>query len=121
MARPKAKKTAAKRTTVPRDVVVCLSTASSADEAAKIARDVVEQRLAACVNIVPAIRSIYSWQGKIEDGAEVLMIIKTRKPLVDRLSARIRSLHSYTVPEVISMAVTGGNPAYLLWVADVVE
>ena len=100
------------------DTIVCLSTASSDEEAAKIARALVEEELAACVNLVPKIRSIYRWQGKIEDGAEVLMVIKTRRPKVDALVARIKALHSYTVPEVVAMDVIGGNPDYLAWVAE---
>lgn len=98
--------------------VVCLSTASSDEEAAKIARALVEERLAACVNLVPAVRSIYTWQGKVEDGAEVLMVIKTRRSLVAKLTARVKALHSYTVPEVIAADIVGGNPDYLAWLAD---
>jgi periplasmic divalent cation tolerance protein len=79
----------------------------------------VEERLAACVNIVPAVRSIYSWQGKIEDDSEALLLIKTRAELMENLTQRIRSLHPYTVPEVIGVALTGeGNPDYLRWLSD---
>ena len=100
------------------DHVVCLSTASSDEEAAKIAKALVEEELAACVNLVPAVRSIYRWQGKIEDGAEVLMVIKTRRALIDALTARIKALHSYTVPEVVALPILGGNPEYLAWLVD---
>lgn len=100
------------------DNVVCFSTASNEEEAAKIARALVEEELAACVNLVPAIRSIYRWQGKIEDGAEVLMVIKTRRSLVDALVARVKGLHSYTVPELVAMPILGGNPDYLAWLVD---
>ncbi len=102
------------------DVVVCFSTASSDEEAARIGRALVEEELAACVNLVPGVRSIYRWQGKIEDGAEVLMVIKTRRPKVDALVARLKSLHSYTVPELVAMDVVAGNPDYLAWVAECV-
>lgn len=97
--------------------VVCLSTASGAEEAEKIAKALVEERLAACVNLVPGVRSIYRWEGRIEDGAEVLLVIKSRRHLLEALTARVRALHSYTVPEVVAMPVVAGNPDYLSWLA----
>lgn len=100
-----------------RDHVVCFSTASSEEEAAKIGRALVEEELAACVNVVPGIRSIYRWEGKVEDGPELLLVIKTRRTLVDAVQTRLRALHSYSVPELIAMDVVGGNPDYLAWVA----
>lgn len=102
------------------DVVVCLSTASSSEEAAKIGRALVEEELAACVNLVTGVRSIYRWKGKIEDGAEVLLVIKTRRAKIDALLARLKALHSYTVPELVAMDVVAGNPDYLAWVAECV-
>lgn len=116
MAKKKASRKQPKTKQAP--AVVCLSTASSDEEAAKIARALVEERLAACVNLVPGVRSIYTWQGKVEDGAEVLMVIKTRRSLVAKLTARVKALHSYTVPEVIAADIVGGNPGYLAWLAD---
>lgn len=98
--------------------IVCFSTASSAAEAEKIARSLVEGQLAACVNIVPQIRSIYRWEGKIEDGAEWMLVIKSRRHLLEDLVSRVRSLHSYTVPEVVALDVVGGNPDYLAWLND---
>lgn len=95
---------------------MCLSTASSDDEAAKIGRALVEESLAACVNLVPRVRSIYRWQGKIEDAAEVLLVIKTVRGRIPTLTARLKALHSYTVPELIAVDVAGGNPDYLEWV-----
>ena len=100
------------------DVIVCLATASSAEEAEKIARALVEEQLAACVNLVDGVRSIYRWEGKIEDGQEVLLVIKSRRHLLEDVIARVRALHSYSVPEVIALDVAGGNADYLAWVTD---
>ena len=97
-------------------IVVVLVTASSAAEGGKISRGVLDARLAACVNLVPTVRSRYWWKGKIESATECLLIIKTRAALVDRLTVEVKRLHSYTVPEVIALPVTGGNRDYLAWV-----
>jgi periplasmic divalent cation tolerance protein len=97
------------------DKIVVFSTASSAEEAEKIARELVNERLAACVNVVPAIRSIYRWQGKIEDSQEVLLIIKSSRERFDALRTLLEKLHSYEVPEVIAMPVVDGAPNYLNW------
>ncbi len=96
-------------------------TAPNEEEAAKIAHALVEGKLAACVNIVKNIRSIYSWQGKIEDEAEVLMIVKTKKSLFNSLSAKVKELHSYTVPEVIALPIIDGIEDYLKWLSDVTD
>jgi periplasmic divalent cation tolerance protein len=101
------------------DEIVVFITASNEDEAAKIARALVETRLAGCVNIIKDIRSIYSWQGKIEDEAEVLMIAKTRKPLFDSLMKKVKELHSYTVPEIIAIPIVEGSEDYLRWLKEV--
>lgn len=98
--------------------IVVLVTASSQEEGARIARAFVEERLAACVNLVPSIASTYWWQGKIEEATEYLLIVKTRQDRLDRLIARVRELHSYTVPEVIALPIIGGNPAYLQWMTE---
>ncbi|HLM98300.1 MAG TPA: divalent-cation tolerance protein CutA [Bryobacteraceae bacterium] len=97
------------------DKIVVFSTASSAEEAEKIARGLVNERLAACVNLVPAIRSIYRWQGKIEDSQEVLLIIKSSRERFDALRTLLEKLHSYEVPEVIAMPVVDGARNYLNW------
>jgi periplasmic divalent cation tolerance protein len=96
---------------------VCLVTTPSEEAAAKIARALVEESLAACVNIVPAVRSIYRWQGKIEDDAEALMVIKTRRARFPALEARVRELHSYTTPEIIALPLDAGSEPYLSWLA----
>lgn len=103
------------------DNIVVFVTAPNEDEAARIAKAVVEERLAACVNIIKGIRSIYSWQGKIEDEAEVLMVIKTKESLFEALSDKVRGLHSYEVPEVIAMSITKGSEDYLKWLGEVVR
>jgi periplasmic divalent cation tolerance protein len=97
------------------DKIVVLSTCASAEEAAKIARHLVENRLAACVTIVPQVRSIYRWKGVVEDASEWLLIVKSRRGLVERLSAEIARLHSYQVPEVVALPLVDGSPAYLNW------
>ncbi len=97
---------------------VVLVTAGSEDEAAKIARALVDERLAACVNIVPGMRSIYRWRGAVKDDSEVLMIIKTGAAAIDALEARVRELHSYEFPEIISLPLDKGNGPYLDWLAE---
>ena len=99
------------------DAVVALVTAPDADTAARIGRAFVEEGLAACVNVVPGLRSIYRWEGKIEDEAEVLMIVKTRRPLLDRLEARLVGLHPYETPELLALPVEGGARRYLDWLS----
>jgi periplasmic divalent cation tolerance protein len=101
------------------DEIVVLITASSEDEGAKIARALVEARLAACVNIAKDVRSIYTWQGKIEDESEVLMVVKTQKNLFDALLSKVKELHSYTVPEVIALPIIKGSEDYLKWLKEV--
>lgn len=97
------------------DAIVVLVTAGSHDEAAKIARSVVEERLAACVNIVPGLRSIYRWKGQVADDAEWLLVMKTSRARFAALEARVRELHSYEVPEVIALDVAAGSRPYLDW------
>ncbi|HWR90090.1 MAG TPA: divalent-cation tolerance protein CutA [Dissulfurispiraceae bacterium] len=101
------------------EAVVVYITAPNEEEAARMAAALVEERLAACVNIVKNVRSIYRWKDKTEDETEVLMIAKTQRGLFDRLLRRVRELHSYTVPEVIAMPVIAGSEDYLRWVEEV--
>ncbi|MGQ0569555.1 MAG: divalent-cation tolerance protein CutA [Armatimonadota bacterium] len=98
-----------------------LVTASSADEALCIARALVDERLAACVNVVPGLQSIYRWQGQVEQADEVLLVVKTVRHLLQAVVERVLTLHSYTVPEVIALPVQGGSAAYLAWVGDSVR
>ncbi|NOZ25903.1 MAG: divalent-cation tolerance protein CutA [Nitrospirae bacterium] len=94
---------------------VVFITAPDEEEAARIARTLVEERLAGCVNIVKGIRSIYSWEGKIEDEHEVLMVVKTSTDRFASLEKRVKELHSYSVPEIISLSITEGSTEYLKW------
>ena len=97
---------------------IVLTTASSAEEARKIAHALVDRRLAACVNIVPQVESIYRWQEKIEVSPEWLLIIKTHAESFDRVRDAIKDLHSYEVPECIMLEITAGSDAYLEWLAE---
>lgn len=98
--------------------VVVLITASSQKEAEKISKMLISQKLAACVNVVPKVSSRYWWKEKIETAHESLLIIKTKKSLLSRLVREVKSLHSYTVPEVIALPILGGNPDYLSWIEE---
>jgi periplasmic divalent cation tolerance protein len=84
-------------------------------EAEKIAKAIVGEKLVACVNIVP-VRSVYSWKGEVCDEGEHLLIIKTRSSLIDRLTERIRELHSYEVPEIIAIPIVAGHAPYMEWI-----
>jgi periplasmic divalent cation tolerance protein len=95
-----------------------LTTAGSKEEAHLIARTLVEGRLAACVNIVPQVESIYRWQGKVEEAQEFLLLIKTLDTAFAELCSAIRELHSYEVPECISVTIDDGSAAYLKWLAE---
>lgn len=99
------------------DKIAVLSTCDSAEQAGRIARHVVRLRLAACVNIVPGVRSVYRWKGAVEEASEWLLVIKTRRELFDRLRAEIERQHSYEAPEVVALPVVDGAAAYLRWLA----
>ncbi len=98
--------------------IVVFITASSPDEAEKIARALVDGHLIACANILSGVRSIFFWDGKTQDGQETLLICKTRQPLLDRVIEQVKTLHSYSVPEVIALPVAGGSPEYLSWLNE---
>jgi len=97
------------------DKIVILSTCSGQEEAGKIARLLVEERLAACVNVVPGIRSTYRWQGAVETADECLLVIKTSRALFEEVRAAIEKNHSYEVPEVIALPLVEGAPNYMNW------
>ncbi len=91
-------------------------TAASAAEARAIGRALVEARLAACVNVIDGMRSIYRWEGEIQEEGETVLIAKTRRANVDALTEKVRELHSYDCPCVVALPIEGGNPAFLDWI-----
>lgn len=103
------------------DKRIVLSTAGSEDEARNIARHLVKNRLAACVNIVPQIESIYRWQEKMESSREWLLLIKTTAEKFPAVRDAIRDLHSYELPECVAVNIEDGSPLYLQWLADSVR
>ena len=99
-----------------RHLVVYVTTPRN--EAPALANALVERRLAACVNIVPGIRSVYLWKGELCDEGETLLVIKTRAALFEALRDAVVELHSYEVPEVVALPIVGGHPPYLAWVDE---
>jgi periplasmic divalent cation tolerance protein len=97
------------------DAIVVFMTAANGEEAARLADMLVGAHLAACVQILPEIESVYRWQGKIERQSEVLLLIKTTKSKFDELEREVRALHSYDTPEIIAVPVTAGSTPYLEW------
>ncbi len=100
------------------DVRVVLVSCKDDEQAGRIARGLVEKKLAACVNLLPQIRSLYTWKGKLEETKEVLLMAKTQAHLVKRLEEEVRRGHSYECPEILSMPVDQGFEPYLAWVRE---
>ncbi len=100
---------------------IVLTTAGSDEQAQVLARELVERRLAACVNIVAHVRSIYRWKGAISEDEERLLVIKTEARLFDEVRTTLRALHSYELPEVLMLPVADGDPDYLNWLSDSVK
>ncbi|MDX1482892.1 MAG: divalent-cation tolerance protein CutA [Alphaproteobacteria bacterium] len=96
--------------------VVLYVTAADAEEAARIGRTLVEERLAACANVLPGVRAIYRWEGAVQDEAEAVLIAKTEASCVAAATDRIKALHSYELPCVVALPVAGGNAAFLEWI-----
>ncbi|MDY0040438.1 MAG: divalent-cation tolerance protein CutA [Desulforhabdus sp.] len=100
------------------NILVVFVTVGDGDEAFRIGRSLVEEKLVACVNMIPQIRSIYWWKGEVCDDQEVLLVMKTPSYMFDSLQSRIRELHSYELPEIIALPVDRGLPEYLDWVVE---
>ena len=98
-------------------VVVVFSTFPSLEKASEVAKALVTERLCACVNLVPQVRSIYRWQGELQDESETLAVIKTTDDRLGELQRRLIALHPYEVPEVLALPASGGYAAYFAWVA----
>lgn len=98
--------------------LVVLITTGSTEEAQKIARALVEERLAACVNIVAPVQSVYRWQGEIQTDQEALLIVKTTTEAMEKLAKRVKQLHSYELPEVIALPILAGAEDYLRWIDE---
>ena len=101
--------------------IVILITASDSEEAHKIAKALLNQRKAACVNIVPKISSFFWWQGKLDSAQETLLIIKTKVSQLDEAVSLVKEIHSYDVPEIIALPIVGGNQDYLEWISNEVK
>ncbi|HYX52228.1 MAG TPA: divalent-cation tolerance protein CutA [Candidatus Limnocylindrales bacterium] len=97
---------------------IVMTTAGAPEEAKRIAHALVERRLAACVNIIPHIESVYRWQGKIEHASEWLLVIKTQAEAFDRLRDALKDLHSYEVPECVMLSIADGSQPYLDWIEE---
>ena len=101
----------------PEEAIVVFMTAANAEEASRLAGRLVEERLAACVQIIPQIESIYRWRGKVERQTEVLLIAKTVASKFDELEKEVRALHSYETPEIVAFPLIAGSSAYLEWLS----
>lgn len=97
--------------------LVVLIMAGSQEEAEHLAHSLVAEMLAACVNVVPGVTSVYRWEGEIQRDQEWLLIVKTQREVLDNLVQRVQALHSYEVPEIIALPLVGGSEAYLRWLS----
>ncbi len=103
------------------DAIVVLVTAPSAEKAAELGRALVSERLAACANVLPGIRSIYWWEGKVQDEPEALILLKTTRAGFEALRDRVLALHPYQVPEVVALGIEAGSEKYLQWIAGAIR
>jgi periplasmic divalent cation tolerance protein len=101
--------------------LLILTTVGTEEDASRIARLLVEERLAACVNVVPGVRSVYWWEGRVNLDAELLLLVKTTEPLVDAVQARLAEVHPYDIPEFVVVEPERLAPRYLQWVIDSVR
>lgn len=102
----------------PGDLIAVYMTAASKAEARRLARVLVEEKLAACVNVLGQIESVYRWKGRVENGSEVALIAKTRRSKLPKLIALVKDLHSYEVPCIVALPIKGGNKDFLAWIAN---
>ncbi|TMB10796.1 MAG: divalent-cation tolerance protein CutA [Deltaproteobacteria bacterium] len=100
------------------DAILVLTTLPTADAAVEVAKALIGEKLAACANILPALRSIYRWEGKVQDENEVLVLLKSRQGQYESLKTRILELHPYDVPEILAIPIERGHGAYLDWIAS---
>ena len=100
------------------EFIVILITAGSVEEGEKIANALVESRLAACANIIPSVKSIFFWEGKTCQESEVLLVVKSRRQLLEKIIDKVKQVHSYKVPEIIALPVIDGSREYLKWVEE---
>jgi periplasmic divalent cation tolerance protein len=105
---------------MPSDYGVLLTTTPTREEAARIAKLLIDEKLAACVQLLP-IESFYVWQGKTQNEAELLLLVKTRRSLFEKAIARIKAVHSYTVPEIVALPFSAGFAGYLNWIDEVTD
>ena len=103
------------------EALIVFCTCGSKEEAERVARMLVEERLAACVNVLPGIRSVYRWQGAVESGDEILLLMKTTADKFSALRDRIQEIHSYDVPEIVALPVVAGSERYLAWLEEQVH
>lgn len=101
--------------------IVVFVTAKDKAEGQKIADKLIQSKLAACVNILEGVTSLFWWEGKVDQASEVLLIIKTQKVLFKKLEKAVKSAHSYTVPEIIALPIVTGNADYLKWIKDSIK
>jgi len=103
------------------DFAIILTTVSAVEEGESIANILVEKQLASCVNIIPNISSLYRWEGQIQSESEVLLLIKTTKDLEAEVYREVQNVHSYDIPELITLPITNGSDAYLDWMTNSVR
>jgi len=101
-----------------KEAIIIFVTASSEAEARTLARDLVDSGLAACANLLPGLTSIFHWKGKVEETEEILLILKSRAELFERIETHVRELHSYEVPEIIALPILYGSSPYLAWIDE---
>lgn len=102
----------------PGRAFLVLTTAGTSSQARRLARRLLDERLAACVTLIPRVRSLYRWKKRLEESGETLLLIKTRQPRLKPLFRQIKALHSYEVPEILALPVSRGDPAYLRWLGE---